>query len=74
MKKQFLKKTGAAIKALMLFLLMFPGSINAQNYCNTKGVNTSSRDLWIEKIDLGTISMPVEIMEVMLISQHNQQA
>ncbi len=56
MKKPFLKKIGSVLTTLMLFVLMLPGSILAQNYCNSRGVNSSFRKLWIEKFDLGTIS------------------
>ena len=56
MKKQFLKLTGSVFKMLILFALILPGSMKAQSYCKTKGVNSITRKLWIERFDLGTIS------------------
>ena len=56
MKKQFQKLTGSVFKMLILFALILPGSMKAQSYCKTKGVNSITRKLWIERFDLGTIS------------------
>ena len=56
MKKQFQKLTGSVFKMLILFALLLPGSIQAQSYCKTKGVNSITRKLWIERFELGTIS------------------
>ena len=55
MNKNKLLKPLQKLAALMLLLVLSSSTVWAQNYCKIKGVNSTTRKLWIEEVSLGNL-------------------